>query len=143
MWRAAWMCRWFVQAALSCSGGSDRVDPHTDIPLHCAHTLVEVEGPPVIGGGTNGQCSGSNVPQGGVPALWQRDQEGEDTGADENMHGSMGAREAKEGETEEKDSRWKLAGAMQGGCMRDARAPHRRCAEDPVGLTLAATRIRS
>ena len=33
--------------------------------------------------------------------------------------------------------------AMQGQCRAEARAPHRRCAEDPVGLlTLAATPIR-
>ena len=32
--------------------------------------------------------------------------------------------------------------AMQGRCRGDARAPHRQCAEDPVGLTLAATRMR-
>ena len=56
--------------------------------------------------------------------------------------GGMGASEAKAGETQEEGSRWKPAGAMQGRCMRDARAPHRRCVEDPVGLTLAATRIK-
>ena len=33
------------------------------------------------------------------------------------------------------------AGAMQGRCMCDARAPHWRCAKDPLGLTVAATRI--
>ena len=26
-------------------GGGDDADPHTDIPLRCAHTLVEVAGP--------------------------------------------------------------------------------------------------
>ena len=34
------------------SGGPDRADPHTDGSLHCAHTLVEVAGPPLCGGGT-------------------------------------------------------------------------------------------
>ena len=37
---------------LSGSWGPDRADPHTDIPLHCAHSLVEVVGLLVRCGGT-------------------------------------------------------------------------------------------
>ena len=52
-WCALWIWRWFVQPAIVWSrGGMDRVDSHTDIPLHCAYTLVEVAGPAVHGGGT-------------------------------------------------------------------------------------------
>ena len=56
--------------------------------------------------------------------------------------GGMGAREAKEGETEEEGSRWKWARAMHARCVRDARAPHGRRTEDSAGLALAATRFR-
>ena len=53
----------------------------------------------------------------------------------------MGNREAKPWGTEEEESRLNWARVMQGQCMQDARAPHPRCVEDPVGLTLAATQI--
>ena len=45
-----------VRATCHCGalggGGGDCADPHSDIHLHCAHTLVEVVGPPMRGGGT-------------------------------------------------------------------------------------------
>ena len=56
LWRAPWIWRWFVQPAIVRFGGgggvADHADPHTNMPLRCAHTLVEVARPLVCGGGT-------------------------------------------------------------------------------------------
>ena len=128
--RAVWIWRWFVQPAIVWFGGGlDGADPNIDIPLHRALTPVELAGPRVCGGGTTAnvgeatcaigwfQCCGSGTKRG-------------TTRVQIRTAGGMGARKAKEG-------------AMQGRRKLDARAPHRRCAEDAVGLSLAATRIRS
>ena len=138
LWRAPWIWRWFVQPAIAWFGGARRRrPPHRHPPPLRAYS----------GGGgrpagvwwwwwNHNQCRGSDVRHAVVPVLGQRDQQGEDTGADENRRGHGGQRGKRRG-TEEEGSRWKLTGAMHARCMRDARAPHRRCAEDPVGLTLA------
>ena len=61
---------------LSGSVGPHLADPHTDNPLHCAHTLVEGAGPLVCGGGNTAnvgeaacamgwlQCWGSGTKRG-------------------------------------------------------------------------------
>ena len=50
------------------SGGLDRADPHTDNTLHCAHTMVEVAGPPVCGCGTTANVGKRRAPWGGPNA---------------------------------------------------------------------------
>ena len=114
---------------MSGSGGPDRADPHTDIPLRRAHTPVEVAGPPDCGGGTTANVEEETCAMGWFQRCGSGTKRGS-TRVHMRTAGGMGAREAKEG-------------AMQGRCKRDAPAPHRPCGEDPVGLTLAATRIRS
>ena len=63
---------------------------HRDIPLHCAHTLVDVAGPSVCGGRT--RASVAEATWALIPMAKQRDQEGEDRGAYGNHmgHGSQG-----------------------------------------------------
>ena len=129
-------------AGIPSSGGPDHADHHTDIPLHCAHTLVEVASPLVCGGGTTANVGDAACAM-GWPQCWGSGTKRGRTGVQMRTGGGMGAREAKEGKKEEEGSRWEWARAMQGRCMCDVRAPHRRCTEDPMGLTVAATRIRS
>ena len=50
-------------------GGPDRADPQTYNPLHCAHTLVEVVGPPVCGGGTTANVGDAACAM-GWPQCW-------------------------------------------------------------------------
>ena len=56
-----------VRAAHHCvvQGPLDRAYPHTDIPSHCAHTLVQVGGPVVCGGAMHVRCKGGVSPMGG------------------------------------------------------------------------------
>ena len=94
LWLAAWIWRWFVQPAIVwCRGARPRRPLHRHPPTLRAHS----------GGGgrpagvrwlDHGQFWGSDVRHGVVPVFWQRNQEGEDTGADENRrgHGSLGTK---------------------------------------------------
>ena len=71
----------FVREARHCrvqggGGGADHEDPHTDIPLHCAHTMEEVAIPPVCGGGTTDSVREATCAMGVAPVLGQRDQGG-------------------------------------------------------------------
>ena len=120
-----------VRAARHClvPGGQTAQTPTWTPPLHCAHTPVEVAGPPGCGGGTTANVGEATCAMGWFQCCGSGTKRGR-TQVQIRTAGGMGATEAKEA-------------AMQGRCKCDARAPHRRCAEDPVGLTLAATRIRS
>ena len=85
---------------LSCSGGPDRTDPHTDIPRHCAHTLAEVAGPLVCGGGTTANVGEATCAMGWPQCLGSGTKRGR-TGEQMGTGGGMGAREGREGEKEE------------------------------------------
>ena len=116
LWRAAWIWRWFVQPAIVwCRGARPRTPPHRHPPTLLAHS----------GGGgrragvwwwDHGQFWGSDVRHGVVPVLWRRDQEGEDTGVDENRggHGTQGTK--KSGDARAMQARSKgVTPAMCGG----------------------------
>ena len=115
VWRAAWIWRWFVQPAIVwCRGARPRR------PLHgYPHTPRAHSGggsrPAGVWWWDHGQCWGSDVCHGVVPALWERDQEGEDTGADVNRrgHGSLGTKRSGD------------ARAMQARCKRATPAMRR------------------
>ena len=63
----------------------------------------------------HGQCWGSDVRHGVVPVLWQRDQEGEDTGANENRRGHGSQRSKRSGDARAMQARCKGATpAMRG-----------------------------
>ena len=127
---------------LSGSRGADRADPHTDISLRCAHTLVEVAGPPMCRGGTTANAREATCAM-GLFQCWGSGSKRGRTEVQMRTGWGMGAKKAKAGERKEKGRTWKRAGAMRGQCMHVARAPHRHCTEDPVGLTVASTRIRN
>ena len=87
LWCALWMWRWFVQPTIVLfRGARPHGPPQRRPPPLRAH---------FHGGGRSasmwwldhGQCRGSHVHHGVVPMLGQRDQEGEDKGADENRRG--------------------------------------------------------
>ena len=96
-----------VRAARHClvPGGQTAQTPTSTPPLHCAHT------PAGVWCWHHGQCWGSDVRHGVVPVLWQRDQEGEDTGADQNRRGHGSHKSKRSGD----------ASAMQGRHTGDAR----------------------
>ena len=123
-------------------GGGHCADPHTNVPLPYAHPLVEATGSPVCGGGTTANVGEAMCAMGWFKC-WGSWTNRRRTRMAMRTGGGMGATEAKEGETKEEGHIWDWARAMQGRCMHDARAPHRRCAENPVSFTMAATRIRS
>ena len=116
LWRAAWIWSWFLQPAIVwCWGARPRIPPHRHPPALRAHS----------GGGgrpagvwwwDHGQCWGSDVRHGVVLVLWQRDQEGEDTGADENRRGHGSQRSKRSGDARAMQARCKGATpAMRGG----------------------------
>ena len=118
LWRVPWIWRWFMQPAIVGPGGArPRRPPHRHTPPLRAHS----------GGGgrpagvwwwDHGQCRGSDVRHGVVPVLGQRDQEGEDTGADENRRGHGSQRSKRRGKRGKREQ-------MEVG-RGDARAMHMR-----------------
>ena len=94
LWRPAWMWRWFLQPAIVwCWGARPRRPPHRHPPTLRAQSGAGGR-PAGVRWWDHGQCWGSDVRHGVVPVLRQREQEGEDTGADENRrgHGSQGTK---------------------------------------------------
>ena len=115
LWRAAWIWRWFVQPAIVwCRGARPRRPPHRHV---------------VCGGGTTANVGEATCAMGWFQCCGSGTKRGR-TRVQIRTAWGQGPTEAKEA-------------AMRGQFKRDARAPHRRCAEDPVSLTVAATRIKS
>ena len=108
-----------VRVARHCrvQGGPDRANPHTAVPIHCAHTLVEVTGPLVCGGGSTINVGRATCAL-GWPQCWGSGTKKGRIGVQMRSGGGMGAKEAIEGAKEEERSRleWAVDGqrAMQG-----------------------------
>ena len=52
LWRVPWIWCWSMQPAIVWFGGARPHRPPQRLPRHCAHTLMEVAGPPVCGART-------------------------------------------------------------------------------------------
>ena len=115
LWRAPCIRRWFVQLAIVWFGGAKpRASPHGHPPPLRAHCGGGGR-PATVWWWNHGQRRGSDVCHREVPVLGQRDQEGENRGADENRTGHASKRNKRSG-NRERGSRWKWAGAMHARC---------------------------
>ena len=101
---------------LSGAGGPDRADPYIDNPPTLRAHLGGGGRPAGMWWWDHGQCWGSDVRHGVVPVLWQRDQEGEDTRADQNRRGHGSHKSKRSGDARAMQVRCKGATpAMRGG----------------------------
>ena len=119
LWRALLIWRLFMQPAIVWFGGAiPRRPPHRQPPPLRAHSCGGGR-PAGVWWWDHGQRRGSDGCHALVPVLGQRDQEGEDRGADENRMGHGGQRSKRRGNQGRREQ-------MEAG-MGDARAMHARC----------------